>query len=516
MGSSSKITEQEKKFVLENFDKMTTLELAKKIGRSKSSIDKIKRELGVNNKIVEWTEDELKTLKELYPITDTKELSKKYLMRWSDNQIRAKARCLGIKKNDYLVNWSNEEIEILKSSETLTIREISDKLNKDYGATERKMKSLDLEYIKIKNNEGELTKCFKCGELLIKNKENFASGNICKSCSNKYNNVRKYRDKYGIILDEQKCFHTYTEEQWVDFVVNKKIPQLPQEIVNDKELIFKSFRYFVRKYLKRVTREDILNIDTHNSVYNGITFFRNYGTRNYSNFNDFIIDLYQELDLKHYEFKMMKKGYFENKDNRREYVRYFIEDVLQCDINNCEEYSKFFAEKTLNSMGYSRIVHMRKDYYDTYYHMLKDLFNDEFEISEHHFKTHLSDDGSLLDSNEELMVYEFIRDNYFKDIIPNGRKRKEENKYRNGDECYIPDFIINLSDDKKLIIEYFGLYCNNPRSDILKRYKEKTEKKIKFFKSLDNVYFIDLYCDDLKNGLQGVRDKLTSFCCMQN
>ena len=55
MGSSSKITEQEKKFVLENFDKMTTLELAKKIGRSKSSIDKIKRELGVNNKFVEWT-----------------------------------------------------------------------------------------------------------------------------------------------------------------------------------------------------------------------------------------------------------------------------------------------------------------------------------------------------------------------------------------------------------------------------------------------------------------------------
>ena len=145
-------------------------------------------------------------------------------------------------------------------------------------------------------------------------------------------------------MDEQKCFHTYTEEQWVDFVVNKKIPQLPQEIVNDKELIFKSFRYFVRKYLKRVTREDILNIDTHNSVYNGLTFFRNYGTKNYSNFNDFIIDLYQELDLKHYEFKMMKKGYFENKDNRREYVRYFIEDVLQCDINNCDEYSRFFTE----------------------------------------------------------------------------------------------------------------------------------------------------------------------------
>ena len=151
MGSSSKITEEEKKFVLENFDKMTTLELAKKIGRSKSSIDKIKRELGVNNKIVEWTEDELKTLKELYPITDTKELSKKHLTRWSDKQIRAKANSLGIKKNDYWVEWSNEEIEILKSSETLTIREISDKLNKDQSAIERKMKSLDLEYIKTKN-----------------------------------------------------------------------------------------------------------------------------------------------------------------------------------------------------------------------------------------------------------------------------------------------------------------------------------------------------------------------------
>ena len=57
MGSSSKITEEEKKFVLENFDKMTILELAEKIGRSKSSIDKIKRDLGVNSEIVEWTED---------------------------------------------------------------------------------------------------------------------------------------------------------------------------------------------------------------------------------------------------------------------------------------------------------------------------------------------------------------------------------------------------------------------------------------------------------------------------
>lgn len=36
-----KVTEQEKKFVLENFDKMTTLELAKKIGRCLTVTNKL-------------------------------------------------------------------------------------------------------------------------------------------------------------------------------------------------------------------------------------------------------------------------------------------------------------------------------------------------------------------------------------------------------------------------------------------------------------------------------------------
>ena len=43
------------------------------------------------------------------------------------------------------------------------------------------------------------------------------------------------------------------------------------------------------------------------------------------------------------------------------------------------------------------------------------------------------------------------------------------------------------------------------------KYIEKTKRKNEFYKSQEDIYFIDIYPDDLKNNFRGVKNKLTSF-----
>ena len=88
----------------------------------------------------------------------------------------------------------------------------------------------------------------------------------------------------------------------------------------------------------------------------------------------------------------------------------------------------------------------------------------------------------------------------------------KNNKYINDKkgENYIPDFIIDLG-NKKVIIEYFGLFRKKFTTHIYKEYCEKAERKIEFFTSLDNVIFIAIYPEDIKDNFKGVSEKLASF-----
>ena len=55
------------------------------------------------------------------------------------------------------------------------------------------------------------------------------------------------------------------------------------------------------------------------------------------------------------------------------------------------------------------------------------------------------------------------------------------------------------------------MYCEKNDNDIYINYIKKTNLKNEIYKSIDNIVFIDLYPNDLKNSFQGVRSKLTSF-----
>jgi hypothetical protein len=141
-------------------------------------------------------------------------------------------------------------------------------------------------------------------------------------------------------------------------------------------------------------------------------------------------------------------------------------------------------------------------------HMLKKL------NIQYNRKDYYSSDGiTKLRSIEERDVFDFIRDNFKVDIILSNGKKFKNKKYN---ESYIPDYIIhnvnNIILNKKLIIEYYGLYKpDNNQSTFIQTYIEKTQRKNEYYKSNPEIYFIDLYPTDLKNNFKGVKDKLYSF-----
>lgn len=114
-------------------------------------------------------------------------------------------------------------------------------------------------------------------------------------------------------------------------------------------------------------------------------------------------------------------------------------------------------------------------------------------------------DNFIFDSRQEFDVYMFIKNSLGVDV------EKNNNFYLNKkiNEWYVPDFIINKN--KKIIVEYFGMYCDNATNEIFIEYSKKTKRKIEYFNSLEDVCFISLFPKDLNNNFKGVRDKLASF-----
>ena len=84
----------------------------------------------------------------------------------------------------------------------------------------------------------------------------------------------------------------------------------------------------------------------------------------------------------------------------------------------------------------------------------------------------------------------------------------------NGINKICPDFVIDNYKDielvKPIIIEYYGLYLKNYQGELtmFKNYQDKIVLKNNYYKSRDDIIFIDLYPYDLKNNCEGVKNKL--------
>lgn len=370
-------------------------------------------------------------------------------------------------------------------------------------------KKINLKQFNRGLGEGIYARCDKCNTFVFRKISKSKRVFVCCKCQSNQKIVGKYRRKFSINLDFNKMYNTYNVEQWVDFLIDNKIKCIPYEIYNDKDKMLLGLKYYIEKYLKLDTRDKVLSI-INKTNYNGNTLLENYAYKNYKSIHDCVIDIFSNYDIKHWEFKFVTAHFFKDKNNVREYLTWFIEVVLKSNINNSIEYSKYFTDNNLCALGFSRIVHIKKHFkYPNYFFMLKDLIDNN--ISDIGFNICKAKDGTLLDSNEEVILYEYIKHNISKNIKAIGKSRK--NMYENNGEKYAPDFELSCIDkDKKIIIEYFGLYYENTYNNkILEEYKNKANRKIEYFSKLDNIMFVALYPNDLKNNFKGVSEKLASF-----
>jgi hypothetical protein len=457
-----------------------------------------------------WTEKEEELLKEIYFESNKEELQKYFPTR-KITAIQKRASVLGLKNNNRRTHWSDEENNIILNNQNKTIEELRLLLpNKTLNQIRGKIGNDGLKFIKIKDNKitNGFVKCDLCGKSKKYNIDNFNKKTFtCKECYNKMISIKMYKEKYNLNLDFNLMTDSYSLEEWCDLYVNKKIHVFPKEILTDKRKMFYVFKHYLKEYLNIDTKEKVISLRC-NDI--GCEFVSTYLKHN-GGWIKGLIEIFSEYSLYEWDFCDVPKNYWKDSINADKYFKYMVEEYFKITSENAKnEIPKIFRYTYLEELGLSRLNNLIKTHkrQESYCDLFIELYP-QWNITKDDFNDFISYDGEILDSLEELKLYEFIKNEKI-NIKP--IKKTKSNTFVNElyNEKYIPDFVIKNDKMKKpIIIEYFGLY--NCKSSIYQKYTPKANRKIEYFKSLEDIIFIDLYPEDLKDNFKGVREKLTSF-----
>ena len=415
----------------------------------------------------EWSKEELNLLCELYPKLSNDELLNHF--NRSKSSIYYKANSLGLKKEyehrrnlpQNKTKWNNylndELISVFKChGENYCYRYFKDKY------------SNSREYIKQKLIDNGLVRCYKVSD---KNNPNLSDSFL----------AYKLRLK-----GEIKSF---------------------KSVVNNvkKEHICMLFKYYLKSNNIDDSRENLLKIN-YGKFLNEICLKEMVKTR-FDGYYDFITCCYPKYSFKPWEFKILgvKDGFWDNKYNRLWCIREGIKNmknesfiVYDSEITTLEY--EVLSEKVNKTLIHVFGLNCIYEYID--------FFNIKCENKKVY-------NNITFDSYEERNVYKYIFENISNDIEKCSRSNDKYYLKDSVDNYYVPDFKI-ITNKKSIIIEYFGMYSLKNKHKIFSKYKEKTKRKIDYFNSLEDVYFIALFPKDLKNNFEGVREKLTSFLMSKN
>lgn len=321
-----------------------------------------------------------------------------------------------------------------------------------------------------------------------------------------YNKYYKYIEILTILYPE------YNIKEW-------ELKFLPSGFFKSDELILEGLEWLLNKYNYKL--EDILN----NKIIKNILFKEKFSTiwNKFHNIHDMFIWFYKKkynIDITYTDFKIKPKQYMYNKNNADYELKKFIDLLFSegiLDNNNFKfELQNIFNQEHLLEIGQYQLITAVLYHFKTtiFYKWFNELYP-EWKLKSEDFKISMTFDNKKADSREEAKVYNFIKNNYNVDlnIIGRNKKRKMYNEKEN--EYYIPDFYIskynNINLSKILYIEYFGMFRDNPHNEIFVDYKNKTYRKEEFYRSKDDIYFISLYPEDLKNNFAGLKQKFESF-----
>ncbi|MHA6250887.1 hypothetical protein [Oceanobacillus sp. CAU 1775] len=183
------------------------------------------------------------------------------------------------------------------------------------------------------------------------------------------------------------------------------------------------------------------------------------------------------------DFKRLPNRYWYSKENRIEALRSY-----------CQSKRKTKQELTKLSRAYfnknhPRFVSVLDRHYDSKIHLWIIEAFPEHNFSLADFNLLVGDDGQICDSHEELLVHNELIHVFRSGIVTREGNRFTNEKY---DEVYLPDWMIQY-DNRKIIVEYFGLYGSNRYPG----YTEKVVRKIEFYKSLKEYEFVAIFPEDL-------------------
>ena len=381
--------------------------------------------------------------------------------------------------------------------------------------------------------DNDFIQCPVCGKKYLKSDNMFHINNnnkiysYCNKCKNKKSIIQSYRSKYGILIDFDKMFNTYDIIQWykwtnLEFTPNGKyLTNIPNELIKLDNIAI-LVRYVLEDILHWNNRECKLQLTQPIINKYKISFSKTEGIKN-SPYKLLCLG-YPELNFKEWEMIHATKNYWKSYSNFLEVVKSYYSNISL--LSNELPLHNYFEDKFL-LMSFNKLSRAKTIYYNKL--SWQDILND-IGVKYVFPKTNkVTYNNKLLDSKDEVILYNFIHiDLNIKTLLNIGRKRNGkyvflvndiESKYNK----FCPDFVIeniiinniNYKLDKPLIIEYYGFITDRKREDIINDYiidyYKKIEYKNYYFHQREDIYFLDLYPQDLKNNFEGVRNKLTSF-----
>ncbi|MGD7053010.1 hypothetical protein [Sutcliffiella horikoshii] len=197
------------------------------------------------------------------------------------------------------------------------------------------------------------------------------------------------------------------------------------------------------------------------------------------------------------EFQRVPNRYWYSKENRIQALRSFCEkrSIPREDLPTL---TRAYFKKVL-----PRFISLVDRQYDSKFHLWITEAFPEYTFSPEEFKLLVGVDGQLCDSMEEMQIHNFLCG-----WLQEAEITREKIKFNNpiSNEGYYPDWIISLG-QQTIIVEYFGLYHSNK----YKGYKEKTERKIDFYRKLEGYAFLPILPEDFKDiGFEGIKNKFKS------
>lgn len=210
---------------------------------------------------------------------------------------------------------------------------------------------------------------------------------------------------------------------------------------------------------------------------------------------DFIVK-YNNYKYAGYMFKTRGNNYYKDKKNRIFDMKFLIEKDLKLPIEKTPLYiTRNFLKNHASPLYY---ILNKGIYYKNLFQWIEDCYPNRFIEADFNIGVI----RNKFDSIEESKIHEILKSS-FRNTIYNQRNTEHEIRIKNLE----PDWFI-LLDNKCILVEYFGLYSDNPNNSRTKMYAKKMKTKLERYEDITNYEKLFIYPYDLKDDNKGLLEKI--------